>query len=155
MAEIFVWAGRTLAKILSLLLGWGIEWDFGRMGGMEINISKLLSWGCMALLLTRRPLLKLLCQGKGWRIEEFEMFVLFGNLMIGRWRKGCIFFVSWEPIPLQWMLEIGWDGSWSLMGFLTSGRIITSCGIPLQLSFFGKVYGELRSLDVFLSSSGV
>ena len=61
----------------------------------------------MALLLTRRPLLKLLCQGKGWRIEEFEMFVLFGNLMIGRWRKGCIFFVSWEPIPLQWMLEIG------------------------------------------------
>ena len=44
---------------------------------------------------------------QGQRIEEFGMFVLFGNLMIGRWRKGCIFFVSWEPIPLQWMLEIG------------------------------------------------
>ena len=44
---------------------------------------------------------------QGQRIEEFGMFVLFGNLMIGRWRKGCIFFVSWELIPLQWMLEIG------------------------------------------------
>ena len=25
--------------------------------------------------------------------------------MIGRWTKGCIFLVSWEPILLQWMLE--------------------------------------------------
>ena len=128
--------------MFNLLLGWGIEWDFDRMGGMEINLSNWLSQGCMELLLTGRPLWKLLCQGRGWRIEEFGMFVLFGNLMIGRWMKGCIFFVSWEPILLQWMLETRWDGSWSLMGILTSGRIITSCEILPQLSFLGKVYGE-------------
>ena len=128
--------------MFSLLLGWGIEWDFDRMGGMEINLSNWLSRGCMELLLTGRPLWKLLCQGRGQRIEEFGMFVLFGNLMIGRWMKGCIFFVSWEPILLQWMLETRWDGSWSLMGILTSSRIITSCEILPQLSFLGKEYGE-------------
>ena len=42
----------------------------------------------MALLLTRRPLLKLLCQGKRRRIEEFGMFILFENLMIGRLGDG-------------------------------------------------------------------
>ena len=31
----------------------------------------------------------------------------------------------------------------------------TSCWILPMLSFLGKVYGELRSLDVFLSSFGV
>ena len=39
--------------------------------------------------------------------------------------KGCISFACWEPILFLWMLETGWDGSWSLMGFLTSGRFIT------------------------------
>ena len=56
---------------------------------MEINLSNWLSRGCMELLLTGRPLWKLLCQGRGRRIEEFGMFVLFGNLMIGRWMKGA------------------------------------------------------------------
>ena len=31
------------------------------------------------------------------------------------------------------------------MRILTSGRIITSCETPPQLSFLGKLYGELRS----------
>ena len=43
---------------------------------------------------------------RGRRIEEFGMFVLFKNLMIGRWMKGCIFFVFWELILLQWRWEI-------------------------------------------------
>ena len=38
-------------------------------------------------------LLKLLCQGRGRRREEFGMYVLLEILMIGRWMKGCIFFV--------------------------------------------------------------
>ena len=44
---------------------------------------------------------------QGQRIEEFGMFVLFGNLMIGRWRKGCIFVIYWELILLQCMWETG------------------------------------------------
>ena len=32
----------------------------------------------------REASVKLLCQGRGRRIEEFGMFILFGNLMIGR-----------------------------------------------------------------------
>ena len=43
----------------------------------------------------------------GRRIEEFGMFVLYENLMIGRWLKGCIFFIYWELILLQWMWETG------------------------------------------------
>ena len=43
---------------------------------------------------------------RGQRIEEFGMFVLFKNLMIGRWMKGCIFLVFWELILLQWRWEI-------------------------------------------------
>lgn len=35
------------------------------------------------------------------------MLILFENLMIGRRMKGCIFFVYWELILLQWMWEIG------------------------------------------------
>ena len=54
--EVFVWVGRILAKMLSLLLGWGIERDFGRMGSMGINLSNWLSRGCMVLLLTGKPL---------------------------------------------------------------------------------------------------
>ena len=42
---------------------------------------------------------------RGQRIEEFGMFILFGNLMIGRQMKGYIFFISSEPILLQWILE--------------------------------------------------
>ena len=38
---------------------------------------------------------------QGQRIEEFGMFVLVENLMIGRWMKGCIFFVYWELILLH------------------------------------------------------
>ena len=41
------------------------------------------------------------------------------------------------------------------MGILTSSRITTSCGILPQVSSLVKVYGELRPLDVFLSSFGV
>ena len=53
------------------------------MGGVGINLFNWLSQGCMVLPLIKRYLLKLLCQGKGWRIEESGMFVLFENLMIG------------------------------------------------------------------------
>ena len=74
---------------------------------MGINLSNWLSQGCMVLPLIRRHLEKLLCQGKEQRIEEFGMFVSFENLMIGRWMKGCIFFVYWELILLHWMLETG------------------------------------------------
>jgi len=35
-----------------------------------------------------------------WDVRSFE------NLMIGRWMKGCIFFVYWELI-LHWMLKTG------------------------------------------------
>ena len=63
------------------------------MGDVGINLFTWLSQGCMVLPLIRRYLLKFLCQGKGRRIEEFGMFVLFDNLMIGRWMKGCIFFI--------------------------------------------------------------
>ena len=77
------------------------------MGGMGINLLNWLSQGYMVLPLIRRFLEKLLCQGRGRRIEEFEMFVLFEILMIGRWMKGCSFFVYWELILLLWMLEIG------------------------------------------------
>ena len=54
-------------------------------------------------------------------------------------------------------MDVGDRLRWKLKpnGDLTSSRIITSCGIPPQLSFLGKVYGELRSLNVFLSSFGV
>ena len=48
---------------------------------------------------------------------------------------------------LRWMLKP--------KGILTSDCIITNCWILPMLSFLGKVYGELRSLDVFLSSFGV
>jgi len=61
----------------------------------------------MVLLLIRRYLLKPPCQGKGRRIDELGMFVLLENLMIGRWRKGYIFFVCWELILLLWMWETG------------------------------------------------
>ena len=37
--EVFVWVGRILGKMLSLLLGWGIERGFDKMGGMGINLS--------------------------------------------------------------------------------------------------------------------
>ena len=77
------------------------------MDGVGINLFIWLSQGGMVLPLIRRYMLKLLCQGRGWRIEEFGMFVLFENLMIGRWMKGCIFFVYWELILLQWTWKIG------------------------------------------------
>ena len=54
--EVFVWVGRILGKMLSLLLGWGIERGFDKMSGMGINLSNWLSQGCMVLLLTGRPL---------------------------------------------------------------------------------------------------
>ena len=54
--EVFVWVGRILGKMLSLLLGWGIERGFDKMGGMGINLSNWLSQGCMVLLLIGRPL---------------------------------------------------------------------------------------------------
>ena len=48
---------------------------------------------------------------RGMRREEFGMFVLLEILMIGRWMKGCIIFVYWEPILLLWKLETGRDGN--------------------------------------------
>ena len=45
--KVFVWVGRILAKILSLLLGWEIECDLGKMGGVGINLFSWLSRGCM------------------------------------------------------------------------------------------------------------
>ena len=45
--KVFVWVGRILAKILSLLLGWEIECDLGKMGGVGINLFNWLSRGCM------------------------------------------------------------------------------------------------------------
>ena len=56
LGKVFIWDGRILAKIDSLLLGWRIKWDFGRMDGIGINLSNWLSQGCMVLLLTGRPL---------------------------------------------------------------------------------------------------
>ena len=44
---------------------------------------------------------------QGLRLEDFGMFVLFENLMIEKWMKGCIFFIYWELILLQWMWETG------------------------------------------------
>ena len=41
--EVFAWDERILAKIVNLLLGWGIEWGFGRMGGVGINLFTWLS----------------------------------------------------------------------------------------------------------------
>ena len=58
--EVSVWVGRILAKILSLLLGWGSECDFGKMGGVGISLSNWLSQGCMVLPLIGRPPLSLL-----------------------------------------------------------------------------------------------
>ena len=52
--EVFVWVRKILAKILSSLLGWGIESDFGKMDGVGINLSNWFSWGCMVLPLVRR-----------------------------------------------------------------------------------------------------
>ena len=103
------------------------------MGGVGINLFNWLSQGCMVLSLIKRYLLKLLCQGKGWRIEESGMFVLFENLMIGRWIKGYIFFVYWELILLQWR---------NLIGILISSHIITNKRILPQLSSLGKLYGK-------------
>ena len=37
------------------------------MGGVGINLFNWLSQGCMVLSLIKRYLLKLLCQGRGWR----------------------------------------------------------------------------------------
>ena len=45
--KVFVWVERILAKILSLLLGWEIECDLGKMGGVRINLFNWLSRGCM------------------------------------------------------------------------------------------------------------
>ena len=75
--------------------------------------------------------------------------------MIRRWLKGWPFFVSWEPIILYRMLETGWDGSWSLMGILTSRHFITSCEVLPLLSFLGRVFGELRLLGMFPVSFGM
>ena len=41
------------------------------------------------------------------RIWDVHFIREFNDWEIGRWWKGYIFFISWEPIPLQWMLEIG------------------------------------------------
>ena len=44
------------------------------MGGVGINLFTWLSQGCMVLPLIMRYLLKLLCQGRGRRLEEFGLF---------------------------------------------------------------------------------
>ena len=153
--EVSVWVGRILAKILILLLGWGIEWDFGKMGSVRINLSNWLSRGCMVLPLIGRPLLILLWQGWGRGKGEVGMFNSFEILMIGSWLQGMTFFGSWDPIFLQRILGIGWDGSWSLMGILISIRSLISCEVLLPLSFLGKVFGKLRPLGVFPSLFGL
>ena len=77
-------------------------WQDGWYGDQPFQLAFLRLY---RIDIDREASVKLLCQGRGRRIEEVEMFVLSENLMIGRWRKGCIFFVSWEPIFLQLTLE--------------------------------------------------
>ena len=87
-------------------------------------------------------------------IGEHEMFISFGILMIGRQMWWMIYFNSWHPIYLQWLMVIVWDGSWQRTGILLSTRIILSYMVLLLLFIHGKVFGRLRHPNVSLSLFG-
>ena len=152
--EVFVWVGRILAKIPSSLLGWGIEWDFGNMDGVGINLSNWLSLGCMVLpLIGRLPLslhssltrlgsgerrswdVHLIRDLNGWELDIGEDFlcILVSN-------------IPSTDIGDQMWWKLKPNGEFDICSFYNK---------LLLLSFLGKLLGKLRPLDVFPSSFGL
>ena len=57
--EVSKWVGKFLTKMSSIRLGWGIEWIYGQIGGVEIFLSIWLLQSCTILLQTERHPLKI------------------------------------------------------------------------------------------------
>ena len=79
-------------------------WQDGWYGDQPFQLAFPRLYG---IAIDKEVSVEALCLGRGRRREEFGMFVLLENFMIERWMKGCISFVYWELILLQWMLETG------------------------------------------------
>jgi len=72
-------------------------------GDLPLHLAYLVLYN---LATNRAAFINTLLIRLGVGVGEVGMFVLFGFLMIGRWRWWMISFVSWLPIYLQWMRVI-------------------------------------------------
>ena len=152
--EVFGWAGSFLTKMSSIRLEWGIKWNYGKIGGVEIFLSICLIFSCTILLQTERLPYSLLWYVMGQGIGEFGMFASIEVLMIGRQMWWTSSYVSWHPIYLQGLRVIVWNGSWQKKGILLSVHFTISYMVLLLLFFLGKAFGRLRHPDVSLSFCG-
>ena len=103
--EVFVWVGEDFSKNCHFVVELGNRVRFWQDGWYGDQPFQLAFPGLYGIAIDREASVEASLSRRGQRIEEFGMFILFGNLMIGRQMKGYIFFISSEPILLQWILE--------------------------------------------------